>query len=193
MWKNVILNSWVDDYRDNKAACSSDTCGNIQIWHLNQDVLHLQRSVRLLRYGNNAWNTKRPARKVQLNKANMSANVPGYKEPQWAAWWNAAVFSACTKQCSHYHGTQRPEQNLPMFWQKCLANCARFKELACNKFYPLGLRTIDAPLQLELSGFLQLISLRLFSLTWWFGLMPFLKTVFLMITSSYFFLEVPCG
>lgn len=132
----------MDDYRGNKAACSSDTGGNIQIWHLNPDVLHLQRSVQLLWCGDNTWNTKWLTKRVQLNKANMSANFPSYKEHQWTAQWDAAIFIACSKQCPHYHGTQRPKSDLPIFWQKCLAYCAHFIELAYNEFSSFGLKML---------------------------------------------------
>lgn len=116
----------MDDYTGNKAACSSDTGGNIKIWHLNQGVLHLQKSAQLLWCGDNAWNTKRPTRRVQLNKANLSGNFPGYKE--------MLLF-------------------LVLFQNNVLANCAHFMEFAWNKFYPLGLGTSDNPLQLKLSVF----------------------------------------
>lgn len=140
----------MDDYRGNKADCSSDTGGHIQIWHLNEDAFNLQKSVSLFWCGHNAWNTKRSAWRVQLNETNMSANFLGPKEHQWMVRFEAAVFTACSKQCSHYDGTQRPKQNLTMFWHKYLANCPPFIDFACNTLRPLGLRTIDFPLQLEL-------------------------------------------
>lgn len=74
-----MLNPWVDDYRGSKAACSSDTGGNIQIWHLNRDVLHLLWSVRLLRWSDNALNTKQATRRLQLDKASVSATLLCYK------------------------------------------------------------------------------------------------------------------